>query len=64
VFGLSYLVLGTLLSFHILSILCLSFVIFSYVMWMFHLEYKFLFEILEFRASKFIIIEIITSPSS
>ena len=48
VFGLSYLVLGILLSFRILLILCLSFVVLSYVIWMFHLEYKFLLEILEF----------------
>ena len=47
-FGLSYLVLGILLSFHILLILCLSLVFLSYVIWTFHLEYKFLLEILDF----------------
>jgi len=36
----------------------------SYVIWTFHLEYKFLLEILEFKALKFIIIDIITLPLS
>ena len=48
IFQQLHLVFGILLSFHILFTLCLSLHFLSYVIWTFHLEYKFILEILEF----------------